>query len=93
MSKFMSLFAKRIWLCTIFFGVVMPSKAAGRFSEFTEKLESLPYGLGMLIVIFMFFVLILSYAYDYKDKESKSYGRWIGLVIFVVLYIVVVRLL
>jgi hypothetical protein len=34
------------------------SKAVGRFSEFIEKLESVPYGLGFFIAIFMFFVFL-----------------------------------
>ena len=89
----MSLFAKRIWLCTILFGVVMPSKAAGRFSEFIEKLESIPYGLGFSIAIFMFFVIFISRAYESEDKVGKGYGRLVGLLIFVLLYVLVVYIL
>ena len=49
----------------------MPSKAAGRFGEFEEKLESIPYGLGILIPIFFVFAAIIGLVYDIEDKEKS----------------------
>ena len=67
----------------------MPLKAATGCWVLPEKFVSLPYGFGILIAIFLFFVIILSYVYDHEDKDAKGYGRWVCLVILVVLYFLV----
>lgn len=93
MNKFILLSGKRFWLCSILFAVIMPSKAAGRFGEFVEKLESIPYGLGILIPIFFVFAAIIGLVYDIEDKEKRGYGRCVVLIIFLILYVLVVKFL
>lgn len=85
----MLLFWKWICLCLFFFGEGMPLKAAMGCWVLPEKFASLPYGFGILIAIFLFFVIILSYVYDHEDKDAKGCGRWVCLVILVVLYFLV----
>lgn len=95
MNKIMQLSVKRICVSLFLLAVGMPLRAAGRFDELIEKLESLPYGygLGFVIAIILFFAIILSYAYDIEDKEKRGYGRLALMLLIFILYVVVVYIL